>query len=230
MIIVLNNKCNLILDEYLKYQEELQQIQSNNELILCPSDIYLSKFDLNNFKLGSQNVSSYKTGAFTGEASAKQLKSIGVEYSIVGHSERRNYQKETNTDINKKIKELISHNIIPILCIGETKEDKDSNKTNNIVMNELNECLLNVEDKSKIIIAYEPIWSIGTGIIPTKKEIDDVLKKIKEIYPNNKTIYGGSINSINVEILRNSRYIDGFLIGGLSLRTKELKEFINKLN
>lgn len=230
MIIVLNNKCNLILDEYLKYQEELQQIQSNNELILCPSDIYLSKFDLNNFKLGSQNVSSYKTGAFTGEASAKQLKSIGVEYSIVGHSERRNYQKETNTDINKKIKELISHNIIPILCIGETKEDKDSNKTNNIVMNELNECLLNVEDKSKIIIAYEPIWSIGTGIIPTKKEIDNVLKKIKEIYPNNKTIYGGSINSINVEILRNSRYIDGFLIGGLSLRTKELKEFINKLN
>lgn len=230
MLIVLNNKCNLTLEEFDKYQGELKKINSTNELILCPSNIYLTRFNLNNFELGSQNVSSYKTGAFTGEASAKQLKSIGVKYSIVGHSERRNYQKETNSDINKKIKQLISHNIIPILCIGETKEDKDNNQTTNILKKELEECLNDIEDKSKVIIAYEPIWAIGTGIIPTQVEIDNVLKIVKETYSNNKTIYGGSINSINVDSLKKSTMIDGYLLGGLSLKTTELNEFINKLN
>lgn len=229
MLIVLNNKCNLTLDEFIKYQDSLKKITSHNELVLCPSNIYLTNFNLMNFNLGSQNVSSYKTGAFTGEASAKQLKSLGVKYSIVGHSERRNYQRETNTDINKKIDMLINHDITPILCVGETKEDKETNNTMNIIKKELHEGLDDI-DSSKVIIAYEPIWAIGTGITPTTKEVESVITQIKQILPQNKVIYGGSVNNDNIDNFKHSKVIDGYLLGGLSLKPNDLEEFISKLD
>ena len=124
MIIVLNNKCNLLTDEFIKYQESLSKLESKHELVLCPSSIYLSKFSLNNFKLGSQNVGSNYEGAFTGEISASQLKALNVEYSIVGHSERRKNQRESNEEINKKIKLLLDNGITPILCVGENMNEK----------------------------------------------------------------------------------------------------------
>ncbi len=230
MIIILNNKCNFLLDEFLKYQAKLSQIKSNNTLVLCPSAPYLSKFYLKNFKLGSQNVSSYYEGAYTGEVAASQLKDLGVSYCIVGHSERRKYQKETNQDIKAKIQLLIDNNIIPILCVGENQNEKNAHLTIVKVLNELKDCLYEIDDISKVIIAYEPIWAIGTGNTPTREEIDAVLRKIKDEYPDNLLVYGGSLSENNIAEINKSTYIDGYLLGNISLKIDELTKLIEKVS
>lgn len=228
MIVVLNNKSNLDKKEFMEYQNELKKIESSYQLVICPSQVYLNSIDLPTFDLGSQNVSSYHQGAYTGEIYAHQLKSLDVKYCLVGHSERRKYQRETNKDINEKIKRLLEEEITPILCIGETKEQKDSKKTKSVLLSELNECLSGINNND-IIIAYEPIWAIGTGITPTKDEVEDVLKEIKKIYQKNKLIYGGSLNQENIAEFKTSDLIDGYLLGGLSLKPQELKDFISKI-
>lgn len=227
MIIALNNKSNLGKDEFISYLEELNNIKSNDLLILCPTFLNIANFNSNNILLGSQNVSSYDNGAYTGEVSAVQLKSYNVKYAIVGHSERREYQKETNLEIKEKINKLLENSITPILCIGESKEERDNNTYKSILEKELS--ILNDIDSSNIIIAYEPIWSIGTGVIPTKKEIEEVFNFIKEKYPNNKVLYGGSANLNNIDMLKEISLIDGYLLGGLSLKPGELQTFIDKL-
>lgn len=229
MIVILNNKCNLLLDEFIKYQAKLSTIESDNTLVLCPSSPYLSKFYLQNMKLGSQNVSGYYEGAYTGEVAASQLKELKVEYCLVGHSERRKYQKETNQEINQKINMLLDNDIIPILCVGENKNERQEGFTIVKVMNEIKDCLKDIDDISKVIIAYEPLWAIGTGITPTREQIDYVLKEIKSDYPENLLIYGGSLSDKNIEEINNSTYIDGYLLGGLSLKVEELKKFIEKV-
>ncbi len=229
MIIVLNNKCNLLTDEFIKYQSKLSTIESNHNLILCPSSLYLTKFYLNNFSLGSQNVSSYYEGAYTGEISASQLQTLNVKYCIVGHSERRKYQKETNQDINLKISMLLDNGITPILCVGENKNEKEENMTTIKIMNEIKDALVDIDDYNKVIIAYEPIWAIGTGVTPTAVEIDNVLMQIKKDYPENPLLYGGSVNEKNIEELNESNYIDGYLLGGLSLKVEQFKDFLSKL-
>ncbi len=228
MIVVLNNKSNLDKKEFMEYQNELKKIESSHQLVICPSQIYLNSIDLPTFDLGSQNVSSYHQGAYTGEIYAHQLKSLDVKYCLVGHSERRKYQRETNKDINEKIKRLLEEEITPILCIGETKEQKDSKRTKSVLLSELNECLSGINNND-IIIAYEPIWAIGTGITPTKDEVEDILKEIKKVYLKNKLIYGGSLNQENIVEFKTSELIDGYLLGGLSLKPQELKDFISKI-
>ena len=228
MIVVLNNKSNLDKKEFMEYQNELKKIESSHQLVICPSQIYLNSIDLPTFDLGSQNVSSYHQGAYTGEIYAHQLKSLDVKYCLVGHSERRKYQRETNKDINEKTKRLLEEEITPILCIGETKEQKDSKRTKSVLLSELNECLSGINNND-IIIAYEPIWAIGTGITPTKDEVEDVLKEIKKVYQKNKLIYGGSLNQENIVEFKTSDLIDGYLLGGLSLKPQELKDFISKI-
>ena len=228
MIVVLNNKSNLDKQEFIGYQNELKRIESSHQLVICPSQVYLNSIDLPNFDLGSQNVSSYHQGAYTGEIYAHQLKSLNVKYCLVGHSERRKYQRETNKDINEKIKRLLDEEITPILCVGETKEQKDSKKTKSVLLSELNECLSGINNND-IIIAYEPVWAIGTGITPTKEEVEDVLKEIKKVYQKNKLIYGGSLNQENIAEFKTSDLIDGYLLGGLSLKPQELKDFISKI-
>lgn len=228
MIVVLNNKSNLDKKEFMEYQNELKKIESSYQLVICPSQVYLNSIDLPTFDLGSQNVSSYHQGAYTGEIYAHQLKSLDVKYCLVGHSERRKYQRETNKDINEKIKRLLEEGITPILCIGETKEQKDSKKTKSVLLSELNECLSGINNND-IIIVYEPIWAIGTGITPTKDEVEDVLKEIKKVYQKNKLIYGGSLNQENIVEFKTSYLIDGYLLGGLSLKPQELKDFISKI-
>ena len=227
MIIALNNKSNLEKDEFIKYLNNLKRISTNNTLILCPTYLNISLVD-NSILLGSQNVSKTLDGAFTGEISAKQLKSYGVKYSIVGHSERREYQKETNIDIKEKVIRLIEEGITPILCIGESKQERENNTYKEVLKEELS--ILNDLPKDNIIIAYEPIWSIGTGIIPTNSEIIEVFTLIKSILPNNKVLYGGSANNDNIDTLKEIDLIDGYLLGGLSLKLDKLQEFLNKLN
>lgn len=227
MLIVLNNKSNLTKEEYVLYLEKIKDIVSRHELVLCPSMPYLSIFNISNIKLGSQDVSEKEGGAYTGETSALQLKSLNISYCLVGHSERRAYFNETPDIIKIKIKNLLSHNITPILCIGETKEEKQQGNTKELLTSQINYILSTLSDaeKEKIIIAYEPIWSIGTGIIPTIDDIDDVLNSIREILPKNKLLYGGSINEENVTSLQESKMINGYLLGGLSLKPEKLKIF-----
>ena len=223
MIIALNNKSNLEKDEFLNYIEELKKIQTNNTLILCPTFLNIPLVD-NTILLGSQNVSSKDNGAYTGEISATQLKTHNVKYSIVGHSERREYQKETNNDIKEKVNKLLENDIIPILCIGETLDERKTNKYKEVLKEELSILDdLNDEVKSNIIVAYEPIWSIGTGVIPTNSEIEEVFRFIKDMLPNSKVLYGGSANETNIDVLNQISLIDGYLLGGLSLKLDKLK-------
>lgn len=231
MIIALNNKSNLTKTEFITYQSELSKIKTTHQVIVCPSSLYLGLFNLKNIELGSQNVSSFTMGAHTGEIAAQQLISLNVKYCIVGHSERREKLKETDEQINQKIKLLLNNNIIPILCIGESATAKAEGKTLEIIQKQLQEATqdLSLEHREKIIFAYEPIWSIGTGNIPTPQEIVEVFTKIKESYPHNKVLYGGSANDTNIDTLKKVPEIDGYLLGGLSLQPKKLQSFLEKL-
>ena len=231
MVIALNNKSNLGKYEFLSYQEKLSTIKATTKLILCPTHLNINLFHLTKIDLGSQNVSENGDGAFTGEVSAQALKESGVKYCIVGHSERRENQKETNESIYEKTLKLLENDIVPILCIGETKEERENNKVEEVIQEELRLINNNLteEQKGKIIIAYEPIWSIGTGLIPTVEEIDYVLGLIKSIIPNATLLYGGSANESNISTLKQSKLIEGYLVGGLSLKLEELQSFINIL-
>ena len=230
MIIILNNKSNLNKNEFIEYQEELSKLNSPYDVILCPTYTNISLFNLNNVLLGSQNVSNNNDGAYTGEISAKSLKTYNVKYSLVGHSERRKNQKETEKDINEKIKRLLENNIIPILCVGETKEERENGEIEKIIKTQVQLAIADVSPSNieKIIIAYEPIWSIGTGIIPKIEDILITNNYIREILPYNKIIYGGSVNEENIDNIK-SPEIDGYLLGGLSLKPKQLQTFIDKL-
>ena len=166
-----------------------------------------------------------------GFISAKDLKSYNVKYSVVGHSERRKYQKETDSEIYEKIIMLLQENIVPILCVGETKEERENNRVEEVLDKQL-DGLLNIREnfREEIIIAYEPVWSIGTGIIPTNKEIEDTILYIKKKLPTNKVLYGGSANEENIDTIKQISVIDGYLLGGLSLKPDKLKVFLDKLN
>ena len=231
MIIALNNKSNLTKEEFLKYQEELATVNCNSIMILCASPLNIANYNLTNCYWGAQNVSTESVGAHTGEIAASQLKSYGVKYCIVGHSERRQDQKETNEDIAKKIKNLYAEGITPILCVGEIKEERESGKLNAIIEEEILVATENLtsEEKDNLIVAYEPIWSIGTGLIPTNDEIEEVFKLINSLLPTTKVLYGGSANDKNIDELKKCSLIEGYLLGGLSLKPENLKVFIEKL-
>lgn len=225
MIIALNNKSNLNKNEFINYLKELEDINFN-KIILCPTHINIPLFNLENVELGSQNVSKYEVGAHTGEVSASILKSYGVKYSIVGHSERRE-DGESLIDTKEKIKRLLEQDITPILCVGETKDQRENGTYLDYILIELKEATkdLSIDQINKIIIAYEPIYSIGTGIIPTNEKIEEVITKIKEKYQN-KVLYGGSVNEENISTINTISTIDGYLLGGISLKTNNLKELI----
>lgn len=231
MIIALNNKCNLTKTEFLNYQKQLATIKTDNEMILCPTYLYINAFNLKNMKLGAQNVSSEECGAYTGEVSATQLKYENVSYCIVGHSERRQYQQESNEQIAKKVENLLINDIKPILCVGETKTERLNKKAKGVVEEEIKLVISRLDSfkRKELVIAYEPLWAIGTGIIPSNTEITEMIKVIKKILPENKVLYGGSVNEENIEQLKTINIIDGYLLGGLSLKPNKLKKFLEKL-
>lgn len=230
MIIALNNKSNLNKEAFLSYQEKLKGLEHTCQVILCPTYLNVNLFNLEGISLGAQNVSTEDPGAFTGEISAKDLKNSGVEYCIVGHSERRTYQRESLEEVHKKVVKLFENDITPILCIGETKEEREQGLVGSILKEEIETAIsgLTEEQKTRLIIAYEPIWSIGTGIIPTIEQITEVLTFIKSFLPNTTLLYGGSANEKNIDMLKECTLIEGYLLGGLSLKPEELQVFINK--
>tara|TARA_B100001750_G_scaffold56763_1_gene44890 strand:+ start:5337 stop:6089 length:753 start_codon:yes stop_codon:yes gene_type:complete len=211
----------------------------NVKMLICPPDCYLdevnSKTNLAILK-GAQNISFEEDGAFTGEVSAKMLNDLNVEYTIVGHSERRQYHNETNEIVAKKFNIAIKNNIKPILCVGETLEQRKTGETFDHIKNQLLTVLTNdlINRDSEFIVAYEPIWAIGTGETATPEIaneahlfIDEILNEIGLSDNNILIIYGGSVNSKNAFDLFNMSHISGALIGGASL---DVNEFIKIYN
>ena len=208
-IIVGNMKMYLNFDDIKNYLDK-----TNDTLlkaIISPSSIYIPYFINKGYKVAIQNISEHSNGAYTGEISANQVKSMGINYVILGHSEVRKNLIENNYKINQKIKNCLKNNLKVILCIGENKEEKNNNKTKDIIKKQLELCLKDILDFSSIIIAYEPIWAIGTGNIPSNNEIIEILEFIRSLY-SVKIIYGGSVNEENIKIL-NEIDLDGFIIG-----------------
>ncbi len=190
-----------------------------------------------NFYTGAQNCHTNSNGAYTGEVSAAMLYSAGCAYVLIGHSERRNYFNETDGDFILKIKQAINNNLQPIFCVGETSEDRQSNKHFQIIAHQLSAVLnsFSTEEFSKIIIAYEPVWAIGTGQTATAQQAQEIhafiRSKIAEIYnqsaANNVTIlYGGSCNTTNAKELFACSDVDGGLIGGASLKADDFCKII----
>lgn len=228
-LVVGNFKMNLTLNEIDEYIEFFKDKKYDN-VIFSPSNIYLLKFIENGMKVATQDVSFANIGAYTGDISASQLKSLGVKYSIVGHSERRKYY-EDDKYVNRKLSELLNEDMIPILCIGETKEERETGVTLDIIKKEIDEAFKEIDKLDNIIIAYEPIWSIGTGIIPTNYDIEKTITFIKEYihekyHTNNKVLYGGSVSNKNIDELEKLEVVDGYLVGGCSIKKEEFDSLI----
>jgi len=223
-LVVANHKANLSMSDIGDYIFNINtHLNDKHNIVICPSYIHIPFFTSEKFELGAQDVSIYDNGSYTGEITSEQLKSSNVKYVIVGHSERRELFDEREKIINLKLKQCFKNDLIPILCVGETKEDKLSNRTSQIIRRSLLETLngFSKEDLSKLVIAYEPIWSIGTGITPTIKEIEEIISFIKDIIRSAykveiKVLYGGSVKESNIDKLKEVGNLDGFLIGGAS--------------
>ena len=220
-ILAANFKMNLTLNEINEYIDKIKDIDNKN-IVLIPANIYIPYFLNNKFSVGVQDAYYLDNGAFTGEVSAKQISSLGVNYAIIGHSERRMYFNETNDILNKKILSCESNGLKVIYCIGETKEERESNKTKEVLLKQLDEGL---KGASEVIIAYEPRWAIGTNVTPTNEEIEDIISFIKSKY-NYKVLYGGSTNDKNIASLNTISNVDGFLVGGASLDYDKFKKMI----
>ena len=220
-ILAANFKMNLTLNEINEYIDKIKDIDNQN-IVLIPSNIYIPYFLNKKFSVGVQDAYYLDNGAFTGEVSAKQISILGVNYAIIGHSERRMYFNETNDILNKKILSCESNGLKVIYCIGETKEERESNKTKEVLLKQLDEGL---KGASEVIIAYEPRWAIGTNVTPTNEEIEDIISFIKSKY-NYKVLYGGSTNDKNIASLNTISNVDGFLVGGASLDYDKFKKMI----
>lgn len=217
--------------------EELRQYDTSDvDVIICPPYPYLELVsDISedgDFFTGAQNVCKFENGAYTGEVSASMLKSLGVDYCIVGHSERRRYFCETNQDIAQKIDRLLFEDITPIICLGESLQEREANKYFDVIKQQIEEGIfhLSADEMKKCIIAYEPVWAIGTGKTASKEQAQEVHAFIRgliekkygdEVSEEVSILYGGSCNAKNAAELFQMPDIDGGLIGGASLKAKD---------
>jgi triosephosphate isomerase len=224
------------LNKVIKFTKSYKN--NKYKLVYCPPFTLLSSFSnklrKTNIDIGAQNCHhSENYGAFTGSINSKMLKNIGANYIIIGHSENRT-EGETNKLINKKIKNALKYKIKVIFCIGETLTERKNKKTYRVLTNQILSGLKNINKLSNIIIAYEPVWSIGTGIIPNSKELLKNINFIKSLiktklkYKSSKILYGGSVNQKNISDLKKIAIIDGFLIGGASQNAKKFIDIVKK--
>ena len=223
--------------------EFLRNFNGNNFSILgiAPASLYidhlktiLTDYDI---EIGSQNIDLEETGARTGEISASMIKDLGCAFSIIGHSERRMLFHETNQMICQKLIQADNNSVIPILCIGESAEENQSNNTFNVLEQQIIEALENANGLSALIIAYEPVWAIGSGKTPKPEEINSVHEMIKDVVQSRfpkigleSVLYGGSVNFKNASSLFEQKNVDGALIGGASLDGREFALIANVWN
>ena len=245
-IIAGNWKMNMLPNEAMSFINELEPYAKNAkcEIILCVpyTDLFYSLLTAQNtnIKIGAQNMHWEEAGAYTGEVAPNMLKCINVEYVIIGHSERRQYFAETDETVNKKIKAALKHELNPILCVGETMRQRELGLEEEIIKQQIIGALEGItkEQVEKIVIAYEPIWAIGTGKVATKDDANNMIKLIrkeieslynKEVANNVSILYGGSVNKNNSKELFETSDIDGALVGGASLKVDEFNEIIKNI-
>ena len=214
------------------FMPELENTPTEREVVLCVPFTNLSVMAANlkgtPVKLGAQNVHWENEGAYTGEISAPMLTEIGVNYVVIGHSERRQYFGETDETVNQRILAAQKHGLTPILCVGETKQQRDAGETEAHIFRQLEKDLVGV-DQSNLTIAYEPIWAIGTGDTCASEEANRVIGLIRSKLSNADVPiqYGGSVKPENIDEIMAQSEIDGVLVGGASLTPKSWSRIVN---
>lgn len=242
-IIAGNWKMHKTIAEAVEFVNEVKDKVNNDkvEAVICAP--FTSLKDLKeatkgtNIKIGAQNMHFEEKGAFTGEISPLMLKELDIDYVVIGHSERRQYFNETDETVNKKVLKALEVSIKPILCVGETLEQREAGETKSVCKVQVQKALENVskEDINKVVIAYEPIWAIGTGKTATSEDANDVIKYIREVVKdiyadlaNEVRIqYGGSVKPANVSEIMSQSDIDGALVGGASLEANDYTQLVN---
>ena len=210
----------------------LTETPEEREVVLCVPFTSLAVLSKNlhgsRIRLGAQNVHWQESGAFTGEISGPMLSELGVRYVIVGHSERRQYFGETDETVNLRLKAAQKYDLIPILCVGETKQQRDAGETEAHIFSQLEKDLVGV-DQQKLVIAYEPIWAIGTGDTCETKEANRVIGLIRSklTNPDVPIQYGGSVKPENIDEVMVMPEIDGVLVGGASLEARSFSRIVN---
>ena len=250
-IVAGNWKMNKTYSEAVPLMYEIKDLLSKSKKsesvikIIAPPALYIHDFyettkGLKNLFIGGQNCAYEESGAYTGEVSASMLKSVGANYVIIGHSERRSYFKETNAELKKKADITLKHGLCPIFCIGESKEKREANEHFGVVESQITESLFHIsaEEFQKLILAYEPVWAIGTGLTATSAQAQEMhhfirslieKKYSKAISDNISILYGGSCNEKNAAELFACPDVDGGLIGGAALKAKEFVEIIHSI-
>ena len=243
-IVAGNWKMNMTIDESNQLINELKQVSKNNvEIKIAPSftNLYYTISLLKNsgIEVIAQNVHSEKRGAYTGEISTEMLKSIGVNTVIIGHSERRKYFNETDTILSKKVKAAVENSLNVIFCIGEELSERESGNHFDVIKNQLTIALIDLNNIKNIVIAYEPVWAIGTGITANNHQIQEMHEFIRElidkkfgneIADNIRILYGGSVKPNNAKEIFSLNDVDGGLIGGASLNFSDFHSIINAAN
>ncbi len=243
-IIAGNWKMNKTIKEAVAFVNEIKgQVENTDvEVVLCAPATMLKDMKEaakgSNVKVGAQNMHYEESGAFTGEIAPSMLKEIDVDYVVIGHSERRQYFNETNETVNKKVLKALEVEITPIMCCGETLEERESGKMEEVIKTQIVAGLKDVTAANipNMVIAYEPIWAIGTGVTASSEQANDAVafirSLVKELYTEEvsesiQIQYGGSVKPANVEEIMNQSDIDGALVGGASLKADSFMELVN---
>jgi len=231
-IIIANWKMNCTRSTGLEIARTIGNYSGNHNIVVCPPFTLLFPLAeaVKSLKLGGQDCSSHEKGAHTGEISAAQLKDAGCSYVILGHSERRRDLNEQSELIREKAARALESRLIPIICVGETAEEKKRGFALEIIGEQLLGSIPTNASPGSAIIAYEPVWSIGTGIVPKDEEISQVAEFITHATKSIPVIYGGSVNGDNASDLLKIKNISGLLVGGASLNPQEFWKIVNSAN
>ena len=233
-IIIANHKINIDAKDISTYLSELGKIDTKN-VVICPTSIYIPYFLKKKFKVGIQNTFIHESGSYTGEVSPKQARSLGVSYTILGHSERRAMFAETDETVNLKVKAALAHDLKPIVCCGESLEERENGTTHQVLDVQIAKAFEEIAEESlnSIIVAYEPIWAIGTGKVASPEMADEacgyIRSLIEKLYSTKaaeeiRILYGGSVSTKSVNELMAQPNIDGGLVGGASLKADSFVE------
>ena len=240
-----NWKMHKTVQEAVELVRELKELVSDvkdRDILVCPpfTALYAVSRELegSNIALGAQNMFYEEKGAFTGEISPLMVKDVGCSYVILGHSERRHIFSETDELINKKVLSAVNHGLIPILCVGETLQEREEDKTKEVIERQVKEGLKGLNETSEFVIAYEPVWAIGTGKTATPELAEEVHSFIREILAEMfgkekadsiRILYGGSVKPENAAGLMSQPNIDGSLVGGASLKAESFAKIVKSI-